>query len=452
MKYILQNYKCCLSRENLEISHQKLYKDIDESTRKTFDYSNGAKLVSGINCTPELSFNEFRATKKLYKKESGKFFYHLDQSFSPKENISPKVAHEIALQFANENFIGFEVVVATHIDRAHIHSHFLVNSVSFDTGKKLHFDKDSIKNLRASSDKICERFGLSTLKQYESGKSQDLSNREYRSAEKGQSWKFRLMNTIDTCMNMSRTKEDFITNLAKVGVKITWSDTRKNITYTTQNGMKCRDNKLHEIKYMKENMENEFRIRQLESQKCCTRNAGQDRAVGDDYTGTMDSNRDQLASRAAENAETGNNVGGNADLRYAVGLSESKGTFPQEGAIDEVSLRANGEPNLTGWELSREKLKEFEFSAGADFGNLQTVTIDINAQNDMVGGEADSHLFHDTVHLLGGISQISETHEPPVKGGIVTHESKTLAKERKKKIAHVQKSNDRSGKDFTQSM
>ncbi len=88
-----------------------------------------------------------------------------------------------------------------------------------------------------------------------------MGTREYRSAAKGESWKFRLMNTIDQCMKYAETKEEFISLMESEGYQVRWTDSRKNITYTTPEGMKCRDDRLHETKYTKEVMEREFRIR-----------------------------------------------------------------------------------------------------------------------------------------------------------------------------------------------
>ena len=76
-----------------------------------------------------------------------------------------------------------------------------------------------------------------------------MSSREYRSAAKGESRKFRLMNTIDQCMRYASTKEEFLSLMESEGYRVHWTDGRKNITYTTPTGMKCRDDRLHETKY-----------------------------------------------------------------------------------------------------------------------------------------------------------------------------------------------------------
>lgn len=221
---------------------------------------NGKRLVSGINCVAESAFNEMMTTKINHHKTNGRMYYHLFQSFHPNENLTPEIAHEIALKFAEENFNNYEVLVATHIDREHLHSHFIVNSVSFENGKKYHSDKDEIQKLRDYSDKLCREYGLSVVTP-QPQKTKQMSAREYRSADKGQSWKLQLAIAIDEAMKFAKSKEHFISLMEIEGYEIKWTAERKYITYTTPHGMKCRDNKLHEEKYLKENMENEFRIR-----------------------------------------------------------------------------------------------------------------------------------------------------------------------------------------------
>ena len=104
----------------------------------------GKKLVSGINCVPESVYHEMMNTKMHYGKTDGRMFYHITQSFHPDEPITPELAHEIALRFAKENFGDYEVLVATHTDKSHIHSHLVVNSVSCETGYKYHSDNENI--------------------------------------------------------------------------------------------------------------------------------------------------------------------------------------------------------------------------------------------------------------------------------------------------------------------
>ena len=218
------------------------------------------QLVSGINCLPASCYEEFVSTKLFYSKDSGRMFYHLLQSFSPDEDISPETAHEIAVKFASEQFKGYEVLVATHVDREHIHSHFIINSVNSDMGNKYHADKDAIQKLRDASDKLCLEYGLTVVVPTEKAV-KPMSAAEYRSADKCQSWKVALAIAIDDAMQYAKSKQNFIEIMEENGYHVRWLDDRKCITYTTPDGKKCRDFKLHETKYLKGNMEFEFRIR-----------------------------------------------------------------------------------------------------------------------------------------------------------------------------------------------
>ena len=184
----------------------------------------GAPLVSGINCQPQSVYDDFINTKLLYHKD------------------------------------GCEVLVCTHVDREHIHSHCVINSVNFETGKKLHMAKEQIQELMRRNDAICLEMGLPGF-DAPTQQARGMSGAEYHTALKGQSWKLRLMNTIDACMKYAANKDAFVSLMASKGYAVRWEGTRKYITYTTPDGMRCRDNKLHEEKYCKEVMEHEFRIR-----------------------------------------------------------------------------------------------------------------------------------------------------------------------------------------------
>ena len=221
---------------------------------------NGQQLVSGIGCQPETAFDEFLSTKLLHRKEGGAMFYHMVQSFPKGANIDPRTAHEAARRLAGY-FEGCEVLVCTHTDREHIHSHCIINSVNFETGKKVHMADEQIQELRVRNDQICEELGLPKFQRDEQQKSSGMSNAEYYTATKGESWKFELMRVIDDCMRCAGSREEFLALLRAEGYTANWSPARKNITYTTPDGRKCRDSRLHMTKYLKENMEAEFGCR-----------------------------------------------------------------------------------------------------------------------------------------------------------------------------------------------
>ena len=220
---------------------------------------DGAPLVSGINCQPQSVYDDFLNTKLLYHKDGGVMFYHMVQSFPKGAAVDPRQAHEAARRLA-EYFDGCEVLVCTHVDREHIHSHCVINSVNFETGKKLHMAKEQLQELMRRNDAICQEMGLPVF-DAPTQQARGMSGAEYHTALKGQSWKLRLMNTFDECMKYAADRDTFVSLMASEGYAVRWESGRKYITYTTPDGMRCRDNKLHEEKYCKEVMEHEFIIR-----------------------------------------------------------------------------------------------------------------------------------------------------------------------------------------------
>ncbi len=230
------------------------------------------QLVSGHNCVPEMALKSFLATQALYKAEQEKhiaegkenvLFYQYVQSFSPKDKLTPEQAHEIGMQFVREFFPKHEVVVATHLDNNQLHNHFVINATSFVDGKKLHTNKYTLSDMRQLNDEICLAHGLSVLKAYDPTKpSMNLGQREYRAQEKGESWKFELLLVITDLMKNCGSKDDFIRKLKEKGYDVRWEEHHKTMTYTCPNGMKVRDNKLHDARFLKGAMEREFRIRE----------------------------------------------------------------------------------------------------------------------------------------------------------------------------------------------
>ena len=222
----------------------------------TQDKKTNANLITGKDCLAESSLEEMLYTKELYNKNNGRQYIHIIQSFDPKDNLSADQVHNTGIRLAKK-FNGYQVLVATHIDKKHLHNHLVVNSVSFENGYKIQMSKKNLQDLKDYSDKLCLEIGTSVIPKKEN--TQYIKRNEYRVAEQGKSWKFKLMNAIDLSLAESNTKEEFIKNMNKLGYQVNWTDTRKYITYTTPEGYKCRDNKLYDEKYSKGAMENEFR-------------------------------------------------------------------------------------------------------------------------------------------------------------------------------------------------
>ena len=308
---------------------------------------DGQQLVSGIGCQPETAFDEFLSTKLLHHKDGGVMFYHMVQSFPKGADVDPRMAHEAACRLAGY-FEGCEVLVCTHTDREHIHSHCIINSVNFETGKKVHMADEQIQELRVCNDEICEELGLPKFQKDEQRQSRGMSNAEYYTAAKGESWKFELMRVIDECMRCAGNREEFLALLRSEGYDATWTDSRKNITYVTPDGRKCRDSKLHMEKYLKENMEAEFGYR---TENDNTRNV--DAAQKADGRGaTAGTQRD---SHGAELECDARNAGRAVPAADAVGCKpENASDESRSAGISDQDADERRKFRETGWEPERE--------------------------------------------------------------------------------------------------
>ena len=221
----------------------------------------GDKLVGSLNCNAATAAREFMDTKRLFDKTDGKMYYHFVLSFPPDEKITPKECHAFAMEFA-QHWKGFEVVAATHCDREHIHTHFIVNSVSFEDGRKYHCDSNEYRSLQQLNDAMCQKCGYSVCqKRAPEERVGAMKQSEYHTALRGDSWKMELRIAIDEAMKYASSREHLLEILRSEGYGVRWEDGRQSITYTHPNGMRCRDTRLGEFKYRKGSMENEFGIR-----------------------------------------------------------------------------------------------------------------------------------------------------------------------------------------------
>ena len=324
-------------------------------------------LVSGINCQPQSVYDDFLNTKLLYHKDGGVMFYHMVQSFPKGAAVDPRQAHEAARRLA-EYFDGCEVLVCTHVDREHIHSHCVINSVNFETGKKLHMAKEQIQELMRRNDAICLEMGLPVF-DVPTQQARGMSGAEYHTALKGQSWKLRLMNTIDECMKYAVDKDSFVSLMTSEGYTVRWEGTRKYITYTTPDGMRCRDSKLHEEKYCKEVMEHEFRIRAKLVQRKLRRAAETDGGIEADESAEQraagcaaadPAHRDPVRSAAGDEQAGGagrrNKLGAGGNPEDPAGAKNAR--RPDTGAAvsgGDAEIADRDEQTAgTGWESERE--------------------------------------------------------------------------------------------------
>ena len=394
---------------------------------------DGQQLVTGINCQPESVYADFMTTKRLHHKTDGVLFYHMVQSFPKGEAIDPVTAHAAALKLA-EYYEGYEVLVCTHTDREHIHSHFLINSVNFDTGKKLHIAKEQLQELRQRNDHVCVEFSLPVFKPTDGKeKTKTMSIGEYHTAARGQSKKLQLMNIINDCMRHASSREEFIALMESEGYKVRWETSRRNITYTTPSGWQCRDRLLFGDKYLKEKMEYEFRIR---TEIIHGRAVGEEpsRADGAAHTADAASRSASHESRVGGSDERPLHTGvprGEAD-RLSQESQRAAGAAPDPDADERTaeSGEASGANERTGWEAEREAFFSAHHQAA------QTAAAAPGWSH--MGGPADGD--SSIASAVVGLGYRLEQSQPvaPVMDGTTMHphtDRKTLRKQQQKKIA-----------------
>ena len=399
----------------------------------------GRQLVTGWNCIAQSAYTEMQLTKEQFHKTDGRQYYHFVQSFGEQDGLMPQELHAMGLELAKREFPDFEVLVATHIDTDHLHNHLVVNSVSFQDGHKLHQSAADLQAHRLANDKICIAHGLEILPPPQKQvKQKRMNTREYRSAAKGESWKFRLMNAIDQCMRYASTKEEFISLMESEGYQVRWADSRKNITYTTPQGMKCRDDRLHELKYTKEVMEREFRVR---AEIIYRGIEAAEPAAGDEVQHGVSPTDGIAASNGLEYAV--DPAGSSGGQRCGTG-GPAAGTVPAGGAAPRPSpaggAGAGCGPNAggveTGWEEERALYLAAQ-SPGRAVG-LDLAGPDPAGDHGWHGGLADD-LVRLCRTLEGGQVAV------PVRDSTTTHQHtdrKLRQKERQKKIALGHKADD----------
>ena len=224
------------------------------------------KLISGYNCCGITALDEMKATKRAWNKTGGRQYKHFIQSFSPDENISFDEAHKIAAELVESwnKFNGYEVCYATHKDKNHIHTHIIVNSVSFENGKKFCYSKKELQDFKDLSDKILLKYNKSICEKNTEITSFNIN--EYKTLEKAilgkyESWLLNIMLAINSAKQTAKSVEEFINILLQKGIKTEWKDSRKYITFKDKDNKKVRDKRLTEIfkiQIGKEALINEF--------------------------------------------------------------------------------------------------------------------------------------------------------------------------------------------------
>ena len=199
------------------------------------------KLISGKDCMPESCEYEFAEVKKAFGKTDGRTYYHMIQSFSPDDRITPEQAHKVGLQMA-ELFEGYQVLVVTHTNKAHIHNHLVINSVNFENGKKLTISNQELEEIKNYSNSICLQNGWDVT---------EAKTRRNRNPK----WKQIIIEDALTAMAESYSMDEYISKLKELGIYVSYNPEYKYMTYSDAEGHKCRDAKLFDERLLKKNLE-----------------------------------------------------------------------------------------------------------------------------------------------------------------------------------------------------
>jgi hypothetical protein len=232
------------------------------------------------------------------------------------------------------------------------------------------------------SNQLCREYGL--VECPNKSEKKDYKFGEYYAAEKGQSWKIKLINSIDGAMGRSRTKAEFINTMNKLGYDVKWTDSRKYITYTTSEGQKCRDNKLHDEKYLKENMEAHYeKLRQIKGLEPGGNAVGGIQLQAEYVRGTAG----VFGNAVADADSYGEGVSGDSGMgRVAAGrdMREDGGAYSQregqyqlyDDGIGEEDFEGYEVDNLDDYDLDGEYEYDDEYDNGDEYqnnNNSQTV-------------------------------------------------------------------------------
>ena len=201
-------------------------KTIKNNLNRVIDYAkNGEKtdkglLVSAINCLQTNAYEEMALTKRFFHKEDKVQGYHIIQSFNGNE-VSAERANEIGRKLADELWGDkYQIIICTHINKANVHNHIIINSVSFIDGKKYHNGKTEIALIRDTSDTLCEEYGLSVIKTEKAEKQKSYRQKQVDKFNRSDKKMQRIINDIDYAIKEAKTYEEFKFRLYSKGYEI----------------------------------------------------------------------------------------------------------------------------------------------------------------------------------------------------------------------------------------
>lgn len=177
-----------------------------------------ANLAGGINCLPEMAYQQMKVTKRMFGKTGGRQGYHFVISLNPGEGI-PEIMYDIAMRFAEEAFAGeYEAVVAVHTDREHLHAHIIINSVNMVTGYKFQCrDGDWKYKFQPITNKLCKEYGLHITPAEYSKEPKNMARPQWEREQAFSKW---IKQDALFCAISAENMEHFIFLLEKLGFEV----------------------------------------------------------------------------------------------------------------------------------------------------------------------------------------------------------------------------------------
>lgn len=254
----------------------------------------------GVQCDTDYAKSQFKATRELFGKSDGVQAHHVIQSFSPEDDITPIQANEIGRKLAEQIAPGHECAIYTHSDKAHLHNHIVINSVSFEDGKKYNSDRKQLYRIREQSNALCKEYGFELVKDHQQAKER-FSQAEYKAVERGEPlWKDQLRTAVDEAKLKTLSLEEMKSYL-KENYNIEMKIQNKNVSFKHPEKQRfCRGKTLganytkgaidYEHEYKREsNLTNE---RKLKFNEHVFRSTGTDRGENERYSnGTIQRNQ-----------------------------------------------------------------------------------------------------------------------------------------------------------------
>lgn len=202
------------------MAHYGSPKELIEYILDEKNYEGKVAIASSINCNVDTALFEFLDTQQKFGMQGNRVAYHIIQSFSPKDNITPEQANEIGKKLCQELYPDFQCVISTHIDRGHIHNHICVNAINMEGRKledRLSNEKEGLYGLSDTSDKIAAEYGCFIMPKRTFSK---MKNKDYYYQYKQQSWKEKIRIDVEDLIYKCSSVDELLEELSILGYEI----------------------------------------------------------------------------------------------------------------------------------------------------------------------------------------------------------------------------------------